>query len=119
MSAGPIPQITFNSGVAYQQDGQHPQYLPQPQPNQQSQQSVQNDQQAQVLKTLETLPPEAQQMLKSINPWTFKEAQAILNKLTDEVLMERNQTPIQQQQSYPVQNLTPVQYARQNMTLIG
>lgn len=108
MSQGPIPQYTFNSGVAPQSDGQHPTYYQPPQPQKQQNQMMDQN----VIKTFETLPVEAQQMLKSINPITFQEAQAIINRIADQVLSEPPM-PASQNQVQPVQPPvinTPIDY---------
>lgn len=106
MSFGPIPNISFTSGISTQYDAQHPIYAPPPTPQNQQ---IDN----QVNQALNSLPPEAQQLLKSVNPSSFHEAQRIIDQFADEVLSESQ--PIQQPIVQPYQAPTTfADYLKQN-----
>lgn len=122
MSSGPIPQIPFSSGIYTQRDAQNPIYA-QPSSQNQEQQLIDNK----VNQALSSLPIEAQQLLKSVNPASFTEAQQIINQFADEVLNESQfqlptQLPQQQVsfteyvQNNPVNN--PIQYTNNYNTII-
>lgn len=90
--SGAIPNISFTSGISTQYDAQHPVPV-NPPPTPQNNQLVQQID-TQINEVMSTMPPEIQQMISSINPSTFHEAQRLLNQFIDEEINNTQQQPV-------------------------